>query len=150
MTLKAVPNSLERTTARFDIGSSVLSIIGVGCLVLGIYEGPVQGWSALVTLGGLIAGLSASAAFAAWELRCHEPLLDIRAFRSHSLSSGSATLTILLAVLEGVTTLAGGLSTVSPAPTSRTWVTSLGSSRASFRPWQLLRPIARNSCQALP
>ena len=71
MTLRVVGNSRESTAGRFDTLGSVLSALAIGGLVLGIHEGPEQGWTDGLTLAGLVVGVVALVGFVVWELR-HE------------------------------------------------------------------------------
>jgi len=102
LTVTAVPNSREHAEGRFDTVGSLLSAIGLGALVLGIHEGPERGWSAPLTIGGLVAGGVALLAFVLWELRQQRPLLEIRLFRNRGLAAGSLTLLIVFAVMFGI------------------------------------------------
>jgi len=70
--------------------------------VLGIHEGPERGWTDPIALAGLIVGAAALVAFVMWERRQANPLLDMSAFRDRGLSSGSATLLIVFAVMFGI------------------------------------------------
>ncbi|WP_083914581.1 MFS transporter [Ilumatobacter nonamiensis] len=97
-----VPNSVEHATHRFDIGGSLLSALAIGGIVLGIHEGPERGWTDPITLAGTIVGVVALVAFVMWERRQANPLLDMSAFRDRGLSSGSATLLIVFAVMFGI------------------------------------------------
>jgi EmrB/QacA subfamily drug resistance transporter len=102
LTLKAVGNSREDHAGRFDVAGSFLSAIGIGGLVLAIHEGPVKGWTDPLTLVGLVAGIGALVAFVVWESRNPHPLFDVRLFADRGLSSGSATLFVLFAVMFGI------------------------------------------------
>ncbi|MGH2927063.1 MAG: MFS transporter, partial [Solirubrobacteraceae bacterium] len=102
VTVRAVPNSLERITGRFDVLGSVLSIVGIGGLVLGIFEGPARSWSAPITIIALTCGVLAAVAFVAHEPRCRNPLLEMRALTDRRLSAGATALLVLFAVLGGV------------------------------------------------
>jgi predicted MFS family arabinose efflux permease len=102
MTLRSVGNSRERQVGRFDTVGSILSAIAIGALVLGIHEGPERGWTAGLTLFGLLLGAVALAGFIAWELRQSRPLLQLRLFANRGLASGSLTLLILFAVMFGI------------------------------------------------
>ncbi|MDQ3630719.1 MAG: MFS transporter [Actinomycetota bacterium] len=99
---RSIPNSTERVESAFDMIGSVLSIVAVGSLVLAIDRGPEDGWTTLLTLTALLAGVAASAGFAAWELRCQAPLLDLRTFRDARLKAGSVTQLFTFGVLAGV------------------------------------------------
>ncbi len=101
-TTRFAPNSKEATGHRFDTIGSVLSALAIGGLVLGIHEGPEQGWSAPVTVIAMTAGLVSLLGFVWWERRQAAPLLDISAFRDRGLASGTTTLLIMFAVMFGV------------------------------------------------
>jgi EmrB/QacA subfamily drug resistance transporter len=102
ITIVAVGNTREDHAGRFDIGGSLLSALAIGGLVLGIHEGPEQGWSAPLTVFGLVAGGIALVGFVVWELRQDHPLFDVRLLRNRSLSSGALNLMILFAVMFGL------------------------------------------------
>ena len=102
MSLQAVGNSREHREGRFDTLGSLLSALAIGGLVLGIHEGPEQGWSAPLTTAGLVIGVVALVAFVAWELRHEQPLLEIRLFANRGLAAGSLTLLVVFAVMFGI------------------------------------------------
>ncbi len=94
-----VPHSREHHEGRFDLGGSILSALAVGGLVLGIHEGPEQGWTSPVSLGGLLVGLVALSLFVWWELRQDHPLLEIKVFRNRTLTAGSVNLLVVFGVM---------------------------------------------------
>lgn len=102
LSLRAIPNSRKHSAHRFDLGGAVLAAVAVVGLILFLHEGPVEGWTAPITLVGLVAGVAASIGFALWELRHPAPLLDIRLFAKRSLTSGSVTLLVWFGVQAGV------------------------------------------------
>jgi EmrB/QacA subfamily drug resistance transporter len=102
MTLRYVGNSREDHAGRFDVAGSILSAIAIGGLVLGIHEGPEQGWTHPVTVLGLVVGAVALIGFVFWELRVSHPILDLRVFRNRALAAGSVTLLIVFAVMMGI------------------------------------------------
>jgi EmrB/QacA subfamily drug resistance transporter len=91
-TLFTVPESREGDHVSIDPWGTVLSVLGIGGLVLGIIEGPSRGWSDPVTLVAIVGGAVASYLFVWWELRTPSPLLDPRLFRLHGFATGSASL----------------------------------------------------------
>lgn len=102
MTLRFVPDSVEKTGHRFDIVGSLLSIAAVIGIVYALHEVPVQGWGDPMTLAGLFVGVLSIIAFILWELRQQGPILDIRLFRKRGLSSGSVSLLAVFGVQAGI------------------------------------------------
>lgn len=102
MTVAVVPHSHEHHEGRFDTVGSLLSACAVGGIVLGIHEGPEVGWTAPTTVGGLVIGILAVAAFIPWELRNPHPLLQLRVFRRRPLTAGSVSLLLVFAVIMSV------------------------------------------------
>ena len=101
-TLRDVPNSSEDSAHGFDIGGSILSALGIGGLVLGIHEGPERGWGDWLTVTGLVVGVIGLVGFVWWELRQHDPLLDVRLFRDRTLASSTFTLVMIFALMFGM------------------------------------------------
>ena len=99
LSIAVVPHSKEEAEGSFDVVGSILSAVAVGALVLGLHEGPEAGWSAPVTLIGIIAGVVAGIAFVLWERRQEHPLLNVHLFTHRSLSGGSFALLAVFAVM---------------------------------------------------
>ena len=72
-----VPNSHDPHSDPLDLIGAALSMAGLGALLYGIIEGPVQGWMTPATLGPILSGLAILGVFAAWELRTEFPMLDL-------------------------------------------------------------------------
>jgi EmrB/QacA subfamily drug resistance transporter len=102
ITVAAVPNSREHGEGRLDLLGSALSIVAIGGLILAIFEGAANSWTAPLTLLALISGVLALCGFVVHELRSAAPLLDIGAFRDRRLASASIALLVIFAVLGGV------------------------------------------------
>ncbi|GAA5124550.1 MFS transporter [Alloalcanivorax gelatiniphagus] len=102
MTVRSVPNTREVSAHRFDAVGSSTSVLAVLGLVYALHEGPVHGWTEAATLTALVAGLAATAAFIAWELRQSAPLLDVRLFRDRRLSTGSLAILTVFGVQAGI------------------------------------------------
>ena len=94
-----VPHSREHTEAGFDVAGSILSVLAVGGFVLAFHEGPERGWSDLLTVAGLAAGIAGTVGFVRVELRRDHPLLDVRLFASRGLSTGSVNLFVVFGVM---------------------------------------------------
>ncbi|MBM7052916.1 MFS transporter [Streptomyces sp. RHZ10] len=103
MTLRYVPDSRERSGHGFDVGGALTSVVAVVGLIFVLQEGPERGWTAPVTLLGLVVGVIAAAGFVAWELRRGDAaLLDLRLFGERGLAGGSITLLVVFGVQAGV------------------------------------------------
>ena len=87
-----MPSTRATEEVGLDPLGSLLSIVGIGAVVLGIIEGPERGWTDPVTLVGLLGGALVLAAFLRVELRTRLPLLDPRLFRLRGFATGSASL----------------------------------------------------------
>ncbi|MFD5202246.1 MFS transporter [Streptomyces sp. NPDC058375] len=103
MTLRYVPDSRERSGHGFDVGGALTSVVAVVGLIFVLQEGPERGWTAPVTLLGLVVGVTAAAGFVVWELRRGDAaLLDLRLFGERGLAGGSITLLVVFGVQAGV------------------------------------------------
>jgi EmrB/QacA subfamily drug resistance transporter len=87
-----VPSTRGEREAPLDLGGAVLSSLGIGALVLGIIEGPEQGWSSPLTVVALVAGVGLLVGFVRRSLRVDEPLLDPRYFRHRGFATGTVSL----------------------------------------------------------
>jgi len=102
LTMLHVPRSRESGSPRFDSLGSIVSVLAVGGLVLGIHEGPEQGWTDPITLTGLVVGTTAAIAFVIIELGRDHPLLDVRLFKNRPLTIGSVNLFVTFALMFAV------------------------------------------------
>jgi len=93
-TLAVVPDSVDPAADGLDTVGAFLSLVAVGGVVLGIIEGPEQGWGDPLTLGALATGVAAGSLFVLWELKHPHPLLDPRLFRLRGFSAGSLAIAI--------------------------------------------------------
>ena len=96
-----VPSTCSLEPVSLDPGGTLLSIVGIGGVVFGIIEGPEQGWTSAITVGGLAVGVAALVAFVWWELRVDEPVLDPRLFRLRGFGTGTAGLFIVFLAMFG-------------------------------------------------
>jgi EmrB/QacA subfamily drug resistance transporter len=87
-----VPDTRDPQHAHLDPLGSILSVLGIGGLVLGIIEGPSRGWTDPLTLAGLVVGVVSLVAWVGWSLRTPTPLLDMRSFRNRGFATGSGSL----------------------------------------------------------
>lgn len=101
MTWRFVPETNDPEHANIDPPGAVLSLIGVGGLVLAITEGPVKGWTDPLTVGGFAAALVGLGGFTWWELRTSRPLLDLRLFRRRGFATGTVSIFVQYVVVFG-------------------------------------------------
>jgi Na+/melibiose symporter-like transporter len=70
--------------------------------VWGLIEAPERGWSSTAIVGAFAGGVAILAAFAAWERRVAQPMLDMSVFRNARFSGASASITFVYFALMGV------------------------------------------------
>lgn len=75
--------------SRFDLGGSVLFIVGIVILLYSISEVEVRGWTSLATLGGIGLGLALLLGFRWWEGRILHPMIDFALYRIRPFLTGS-------------------------------------------------------------
>ena len=97
----AVPSTKAGHPVSLDPVGTVLSALAVGALVLGLIEGPEQGWLSLVTVGGVVVSILAGVGFVLWELRVDQPLLDPRLFKLRGFGTGAAGLFLMFLAMFG-------------------------------------------------
>lgn len=121
-----LPESRDQAAGAFDAPGAALSIVGITALVTTIIEAPTQGWTSPLILAGFAAALLVLAAFVAWEIRCAEPLLDVRLFTNARFATASAAIslsffglfgfifliTLYFQVILGFTPLRAGVATL--------------------------------------
>ncbi|MGB3771424.1 MAG: MFS transporter [Rhodococcus sp. (in: high G+C Gram-positive bacteria)] len=78
LVITVVPESEVRTGGAFDFGGAITLSAALVSLLLAISKGSDWGWSSATTLGMLGLAVVAFAAWIIWELRCPQPLVDLR------------------------------------------------------------------------
>ena len=96
-----VPETAEPGGHRLDLLGTVLIGGALFAIVDAIIEAPGRGWTGIVTLGEMAAGLVALGIFAWWELRIAHPLVDLRIFASRAFSAAAASVTVIFFALFG-------------------------------------------------
>lgn len=84
-----VPESKAPRARAFDPVGQVLVLTGLATLTSGVIEGPHAGWGSGSILALFVTAAVAFLAFALYEPRRHDPLLDLRFFRSVPFSSAT-------------------------------------------------------------
>lgn len=95
-TLFGVPHVRDTNPGRFDLVGAIGIATGLVAVLVGVSKGNDWGWSDADTLGSIGGGIVVLALWAAYELRCDEPLVDLRV-----TARGPVALTNLAAVLIG-------------------------------------------------
>ena len=96
-----VPSANEKRRAPLDPLGALLSIAGLGTLIYGIIEAPNRGWLSPATVVTFALTVVILGAFAAWEFRATDPMLDLRFFRNPRFTAGATTITLVFFVMFG-------------------------------------------------
>ncbi|HYN52801.1 MAG TPA: DHA2 family efflux MFS transporter permease subunit [Thermoleophilaceae bacterium] len=111
LVLGRIDESFGEDTALDLPGLALASGGGFG-IVWGLVRGNTAGWDSFEVLGALVAGALLLAAFVAWQLRAHEPMLPLGLFRSRAFSAGNvATFALFASIFVGVFFIAQFLQT---------------------------------------
>ncbi|HMC53277.1 MAG TPA: MFS transporter [Acidimicrobiales bacterium] len=100
-----VPGSGNRQESPLDPLGAALSILALVPLLYGIIEAPDHGWVTPTTVTSFAVAAVFFVAFWVWELRCDQPMLDVRFFHNPRFSAASATITLTFFALFGSTFL---------------------------------------------
>ncbi|MFF4438287.1 MFS transporter [Streptomyces sp. NPDC001621] len=85
-----VPESKAPRGDRPDLLGALLSTIGMAALVYAIISGPGHGWTSARVLDAAAVAVPALGAFAWWENRTDEPMLDLRFFADRRFTGAVA------------------------------------------------------------
>ncbi|MEV4704493.1 DHA2 family efflux MFS transporter permease subunit [Actinoplanes sp. NPDC049316] len=96
-----VPESRAARPRRLDPIGQLLVLTVLATVVFGIIEGPSAGWTDPVIIGCFVAGAAALATLIRYETRRHEPLLDLRVFRSVPFSGAAVIAVCAFGTLGG-------------------------------------------------
>jgi EmrB/QacA subfamily drug resistance transporter len=100
LVLTQVPESHGAVT-RLDLPGLLLGGLAATGLIWPLVRGNSAGWRSGETVGVAALGVSALAAFVAWERRAHAPMLPFRLFQSRSFTAGNAAKFFLSATTTG-------------------------------------------------
>jgi len=101
LTAVFVPESKAPRARRFDPVGQLLVMITLGTLVFGIIEGPVRGWTSPEIITCFAVAATTGSAFAWYEIRRHDALLDVRFFRSAPFAGATVIAVSAFAGLGG-------------------------------------------------
>ncbi len=96
-----VPASRAERAPALDPVGAVLSVAGLGAVTYAVIEGPVNGWTSAATLVPALGGIVLLGAFAGWERRHPQPMLDVRLFRNLRFTAASLSVTTVFFTLFG-------------------------------------------------
>ena len=77
---RLLPTSKDPSAGRLDVVGLVSSIVAVVLVVYTMIEAPERGWGSAATIAGFAVAAAVLAGFVLWELRCPDPMLDVRIF----------------------------------------------------------------------
>ena len=97
-----IPKANEDEEPALDLIGALLSIAGLGSLVYAIIEAPTRGWLSGPTLVSFGVAVVVLLAFAWWELRTLEPMLDLRFFRNPQFAAAASSITFVFFVMFGM------------------------------------------------
>ena len=78
LTAVVVPGIHDEHPARLDLVGVVGLALGLGSVLVGVSKGSGWGWDQGRTIGALVGGVVVLAAWTVYELRHHDPLVDLR------------------------------------------------------------------------
>ncbi|CAM5587999.1 MFS transporter [Streptomyces canarius] len=96
-----VPESKNPRGDRPDLPGAVLSTIGMASLVFAIISGPSHGWTSARVLGTAAVAVLVLGAFAWWESRADEPMLDLHFFRDPRFTGAVAGAVLIVFGMGG-------------------------------------------------
>jgi EmrB/QacA subfamily drug resistance transporter len=97
-----VPESRDPDAPRhLDVTGAGLAVVGLGCLIFALIEGPTLGWSAVTIVAPLVVSVACLASFVAVEDRSSSPMLPLAIFRQRQFSATNAVTLIVYAALGG-------------------------------------------------
>jgi EmrB/QacA subfamily drug resistance transporter len=101
LTALFVPESRAPRARRVDPVGQLLVILLLASVTYGIIEGPNSGWTSVKILTCFAVAVAALIALVGYEPRRHEPLLDLRFFRSAPFSGATVIAVCAFAALGG-------------------------------------------------
>jgi EmrB/QacA subfamily drug resistance transporter len=96
-----LPTSKDPDATGLDLLGAALSIAGLVGVLWAIIEAPVKGWGSPTVVGALVGGVVVIALFVVWELRCSDPMLDVRFFKNPRFTAANAAITLVFFAMFG-------------------------------------------------
>lgn len=85
---RVLRETAHQNTTKLDVWGVALVALGSASLLLGIDNGPSDGWNSLTDIGEIVVGVAALVTFVIVELRTEKPLLELRLFKAYNFSLG--------------------------------------------------------------
>jgi EmrB/QacA subfamily drug resistance transporter len=101
LTARFVPESRAARARRFDPPGQLLVIAFLGTLTYAIIEAPSHGWGSGESVALFAAAALLVALLIGWELRRHDPLIEVRFFRSAPFAGATAIAIAAFAAMGG-------------------------------------------------
>ena len=105
MALRVLAGARAAPDRTFDLGGTVLLILGLVVLLNVPVAGHRYGWSSVTTLALAAAGIALAVGFTAWEMKSRQPLLRVGLFRHAGFRGAAAVAFAYGAGLFGTTYL---------------------------------------------
>jgi EmrB/QacA subfamily drug resistance transporter len=93
---------IQAHPGRFDGTGFLLAASGLGLMMYGVSEGPLQGWGSTVVLVTIAIGAVLLVALVLFELQKRQPLLDLRVYGDRLFRATSVVLTLGAVAFLGV------------------------------------------------
>ena len=87
---------------RFDLRGFVLGGAGLGLLMYGISEGPLESWSSTAVIASCVVGVVLLCAFTIVELRTRQPMVDLRLLSGRLFRSTNVVMFVVAAAFLGM------------------------------------------------
>ena len=97
-----IPATRGHRSGRIDVLGILLSGAGLVALTYGFVAAGERGWGSSVTLACIAGGVVLLAAFAAWQARVTDPLVELALFRSPRFTWGTVLATLASFALMGL------------------------------------------------
>ena len=96
LTWRAHPADTRPPTP-IDVVGAILVSLGMGLVVLGLQQSSHWGWTSAATLVCLVGGVALLAAFARYELRQANPLIEVRIFSGRGFAADNVVMALVFA-----------------------------------------------------
>ena len=97
-----LPDSRESRPRRVDVPGGVLSTAGLVGLVFAVIEAPGRGWTSGPVVASGLAGVALLGAFAWWERRTSDPMVDLALLTRPRFGWGTVAATLAMFAMLGV------------------------------------------------